>query len=253
MMFFRSGFIGYYDLYGDSGTRHFAGQRLGCWINAIPGNGLVMIPEASAGCVCLFSIASTVVMEPKSESKSWGILSAVGPATPVERIGVNLGAPGDRKDIHGKEWFGFPRPRTRERLEFTFDIQPQLLDGGGWYSKNSESVAIDKTDVPWLFTSGGRGLSQFEIPLRDQADGPATYKVRLYFAELATQPVGACSVKLQGEIAEENLEVSKLASFVNEAVVKEYSGVQVDRNLVVEILPLTEELPTLAAVEVIRE
>ncbi len=49
MMFFRSGFIGYYDLYQDSGTRHFAGQRLGCWINAIPGNGLVMIPEASAG------------------------------------------------------------------------------------------------------------------------------------------------------------------------------------------------------------
>ncbi len=64
MMFFRSGFIGYYDLYHDSGTRHFAGQRLGCWINAIPGTGLVIIPEASAGCVCLFSIASTVVLEP---------------------------------------------------------------------------------------------------------------------------------------------------------------------------------------------
>ena len=52
MMFFRSGFIGYYDLYEDSGTKHFAGQRLGCWINAIPSSGLVVIPEASAGCVC---------------------------------------------------------------------------------------------------------------------------------------------------------------------------------------------------------
>ena len=64
MMFFRSGFIGYYDLYEDSGPRHFAGQRLGCWVNAIPGNGLVMIPEASAGCVCQFSIASTVSEAP---------------------------------------------------------------------------------------------------------------------------------------------------------------------------------------------
>ena len=86
------GFIGYYDLYHDSGTRHFAGQRLGCWVNAIPGNGLVMIPEASAGCVC-FSIASTVVMEPKTESKSWGIFSTVGPTTPVKRMGINFGAP----------------------------------------------------------------------------------------------------------------------------------------------------------------
>ena len=79
MMFFRSGFIGYYDLYEDSGTRHFAGQRLGCWVNAIPGNGLVVIPEASAGCVCLFSITSTVVLEPREDrDPAWGIYSVAG-------------------------------------------------------------------------------------------------------------------------------------------------------------------------------
>ena len=79
MMFFRSGFIGYYDLYEDSGTKHFAGQRLGCWINAIPSNGLVVIPEASAGCVCLFSITSTVVLEPREDrSPAWGIYSVAG-------------------------------------------------------------------------------------------------------------------------------------------------------------------------------
>jgi hypothetical protein len=53
MLFFRSGFTGYYDLAGDTGAQHFAGHRLGCWINAIPANGLVMIPEAGAGCVCM--------------------------------------------------------------------------------------------------------------------------------------------------------------------------------------------------------
>jgi hypothetical protein len=54
MMFFRSKFTAFYDRDSDSGTEHFAGHRLGCWINTIPANGLVMIPEASAGCVCLF-------------------------------------------------------------------------------------------------------------------------------------------------------------------------------------------------------
>ena len=75
MLFFRSGFTAFYDLQSDSGTRHFAGHRLGCWINAIPANGLVMIPEASAGCVCLFSIASTIVMEPRTPRRPWGIYS----------------------------------------------------------------------------------------------------------------------------------------------------------------------------------
>jgi len=56
MLFMRSGFTSYYDLRDDSGIRHFAAHRLGCWINAIPADGLVLAPEASAGCVCLFPI-----------------------------------------------------------------------------------------------------------------------------------------------------------------------------------------------------
>ncbi|OYW15976.1 MAG: hypothetical protein B7Z55_14425, partial [Planctomycetales bacterium 12-60-4] len=50
MILFRSGATGFMDLNADDGIRHFAGHRLGCWINAIAANGLVMIPEASAGC-----------------------------------------------------------------------------------------------------------------------------------------------------------------------------------------------------------
>jgi len=71
MLFFRSGFTGYYDLETDSGTRHFGGHRLGCWINTIPANGLVLIPEASAGCACLFSLTSTVVFEPRDDRQTW--------------------------------------------------------------------------------------------------------------------------------------------------------------------------------------
>src|SRR5205085_9600060 len=114
MMFFRSGFIGYYDLYADSGTKHFAGQRLGCWINAIPSNGLVVIPEASAGCVCLFSIAATIVFEPRDHRMEWGVYSATGAKLPVQHMALNLGAPGDRRDAHGKLWLGYPRPSSRD-------------------------------------------------------------------------------------------------------------------------------------------
>ena len=112
MLMFRSGATGFYDLNTDHGTQHFAGHRLGCWINAIPASGLVMIPEASAGCVCLFSIASTIVMEPREERRPWTISSAVGAQTPVKAMALNLGAPGDRKDADGKLWLSYPRLRA---------------------------------------------------------------------------------------------------------------------------------------------
>ena len=253
MMFFRSGFIGYYDLYNDSGTRHFAGQRLGCWINAIPGNGLVMIPEASAGCVCQFSIASTVVMEPKTENKSWGIFSSVGPTTPVKRMGINFGAPGDRKDQSGQQWFGYPRPSTRDRLEFVFDIHQQIAPGGGWYSRNTESVKIEDTITPWLYASGGRGLSRFELPLLGESDPKSKYTVKLHFAVLDTDRSGIFDVRLQGETVAKKVDIENEAG-LNRATVKEFRDVTVDRNLVVELINDSATAPaTLAAIEAIRQ
>jgi outer membrane protein assembly factor BamB len=253
MMFFRSGFIGYYDLYNDSGTRHFAGQRLGCWINAIPGNGLVMIPEASAGCVCQFSIASTVVMEPKTENKSWGIFSAVGPTTPVKRMGINFGAPGDRKDASSREWFGYPRPSTRDRLEFVIDIKHKLASGGGWYSRNAEAFNIENTDTPWLYTSGGRGISRFELPLLSSDDPKSKYTIKLHFAVLDSDPIGKFDVRLQGQAVANDVDITA-ESGKQRANVKEFTDVTVDRDLLVEIVSHDDDAPaTLAAIEVTRQ
>ncbi len=252
-MFFRSGFIGYYDLYNDSGTRHFAGQRLGCWVNAIPGNGLVMIPEASAGCVCQFSIASTVVMEPKSVNKSWGIFSAVGATTPVKRMGINFGAPGDRKDEAGREWFGYPRPHSVERLEFVFDIQAELAEGGGWYNRNAESVSIQQTETPWLYTCGARGLSSFQLPLLGPEDAPAKYTVKLHFAVIDNDQPGKFEVRLQGKPVVSDLDIGS-ESGPNRANVKEFTDIEVDKNLLVEFVSNDEAAaPTLAAIEVLRQ
>jgi len=95
-LFFRSFTLGYYDLLGDFGTIHFGGQRPGCWINAIPAGGLAMVPEASAGCTCTFPNACTVVFQPTGSNKAWGMYSAPGPVTPVQRLALNLGMAGDR-------------------------------------------------------------------------------------------------------------------------------------------------------------
>lgn len=246
MMFFRSGFIGYYDLYNDSGTRHFSGQRLGCWVNAIPGNGLVMIPEASAGCVCQFSIASTVVLEPKTENRSWGIFSAVGDATPVKRLGVNFGAPGDRKDLAGKEWFSFPRPNTRGRLEYVFDIRPKLASGGGWYSGNSDAMNMDAAASPWIHASGAKGLLAFDIPLLGEGDEPRDYQVTLYFAEPEDSPGNQIGVVLNGQDAE-----AQSVTRESGTVVQRIFRTHVTKDLSVRLnYPENRPLASLTAVEI---
>jgi outer membrane protein assembly factor BamB len=255
MMFFRSGFIGYYDLYKDSGTQHFAGQRLGCWINAIPGNGLVMIPEASAGCVCQFSIASTVVLEPKTSSSAWGILSAVGPSTPVKRLGINLGAPGDRLDEQRREWLGFPRPQTVGRLEYVFDIQPRLGESGRWISNNEDTVDLPASLTPWLYASGVTQLEHFEAELLGPADAKGVkYTVKLYFADCDLSAVKSASIRFQGaELEGITAQISE-GTGATTVVVSEFKGISVDDKLIFDA-KYDPALPPLkmSAIEILRE
>jgi len=39
--------------------------RPGCWINIIPAGGLVLIPEASSGCTCYYSIQTSLALTPR--------------------------------------------------------------------------------------------------------------------------------------------------------------------------------------------
>jgi outer membrane protein assembly factor BamB len=53
-MLFRSATLGYFDFQRQGKVENYGGIRPGCWINAIPAGGLVLMPDASAGCVCSY-------------------------------------------------------------------------------------------------------------------------------------------------------------------------------------------------------
>ena len=54
LMVFRSATLGYFDLQVQENVESFGGMRPGCWINAIPAGGLVLVPDGSAGCDCSY-------------------------------------------------------------------------------------------------------------------------------------------------------------------------------------------------------
>jgi outer membrane protein assembly factor BamB len=63
LLMFRSGTLGYYDFTRDAGTENYGGIRPGCWINALPVGGLVLVPDASAGCSCSYQNRSWVALK----------------------------------------------------------------------------------------------------------------------------------------------------------------------------------------------
>lgn len=260
MLFFRSGFTAFYDMNADVGAQHFGGHRLGCWINAIPANGLVMIPEAGAGCVCLFSIESTVVFEPRQPRRPWAIYSSVGELTPVKHLAINLGAPGDRRDARGKVWLAYPRPLPYKEtsLEAKLKLDIKLLEQGDYATVNEDSTPIAEAETPWVFTSWVRGLSQCTIPLRGAGDKPADYDVTLYFTDVENTAAGqrVFDVKLQGRTVAEKLDIVAEAGGAGRALVRRIPGVNVADKLTIELVPKTPattaaQMPILSAVEIV--
>ncbi|MHC4372337.1 MAG: malectin domain-containing carbohydrate-binding protein, partial [Planctomycetota bacterium] len=242
MLFMRSGDTSYYDLIDDSGIRHFSGQRLGCWINAIPADGLALVPEASAGCICLHPINCSLALEPRPGHERWGIYSAGPTSPPAKRLAVNLGAPGDRRASDGEMWFGYPRPglpADRKAMGFSFKLTTEFFQGGGYFRQNSETEPVAGTDDPWIFSSCGRGLKRCVVPVLSEGDEPAKYTVRLYFAELEdTRPGGRVfDVKLQGKTVLPGFDLPKEAGGTHKAVVKEFPGIRVTGNLEIELVP----------------
>ncbi len=64
-LFFRSGNPATYSLENRQLTPLNAVSRPGCWINVITSDGLVLVPEASSGCICDYPLQCSMVFAPK--------------------------------------------------------------------------------------------------------------------------------------------------------------------------------------------
>lgn len=63
LMLFRSATLGYLNLSPEAEVENFGGIRPGCWINALPVGGLVLLPDASAGCSCSYQNRAWMALE----------------------------------------------------------------------------------------------------------------------------------------------------------------------------------------------
>ena len=59
-LYYRAGHPTEFDLKSRKQNWITTATRPGCWINIIPANGLLLVPEGSSGCICSFPVQASM-------------------------------------------------------------------------------------------------------------------------------------------------------------------------------------------------
>ena len=264
-LFFRSFSAAIVDLEKDSGLQLFGGTRPGCWNSMIPANGLLTMQESSAGCTCSYALRTTVAMKTKKQKGpgEWSVFISQTPTVPVAHLALNLGAPGDLRDPDGTMWFAYPRPDTSDgqgpfkNYGVKFDLKENK--NTAVTRRDYRGVTIQGSKQPWLFTSAVQGLNELHIPLLDNTE-KGTYQIRMGFTAHKGQTKGQriFDIHLQDKAVLEQFDVLQFAKGPREAVVREFSGIEVEDELHLRFTTKSsnnrlETAPMIQFIEITRE
>ena len=159
LLFYRSGYAGYFDLEHDTGTGNFAGFRSGCTANMLAADGVLNALDYTRTCTCSYGIQTSLAlvhMPGDSNLESWTRYDA-SPPDPANH-GLNFGAPGRRVDESDRVWY----------------------DSAGTHRRHPSAIRSNAGGLDWVAASLREGDT--EITMEDLID--TTYRVRAHFAEL---------------------------------------------------------------------
>ena len=218
LMTFRSGAAGYFDLAGDGGTGNFGGFKSGCTNNLIVAVGLLNAPDYTRTCICSYQNQASLAMVPMPEAEMWTFFGNADLKGPVKRIGINLGAPGDRRAEDGTLWVEHPGVGGKS------PVAPITVEGPVEYFRRHSS-RIAGEGHPWVAASGAKGLSSLTLVINKDAKQSEPYTVRLHFAEPDGLQPGerVFDVALQEDLVLRNFDIVREAGGPDRALVKEFT------------------------------
>jgi outer membrane protein assembly factor BamB len=161
MLTFRSGAAGFYDLLTDSGTGNLGGFKSGCTSNLVVANGVLNAPDYTRTCSCAYQNQTSLALVHMPDIEMWSISPLAGrpeERSPINDLGINLGAPGDRREADGTLWIEYP-PRAGDSIELSLKTN----DDAEYFQNHSSTV--EKAEKPWLFASGVRGMTDLSLRL----------------------------------------------------------------------------------------
>jgi hypothetical protein len=246
---FRSAAAGFFDLENDGGTGNLGGFRSGCTSNLIAANGVLNAPDYTRTCTCSYQIQTSLALIHRPEVEMWTFNAFKSDSGRIKRLGLNLGAPGDRRDENGILWLDYPSVggQSPEITVVTDPAQPasyryhaQRVTGGG---------------PAWVAASGMKGLRRMRITLEEGATKPSPYTVRLFFAEPGDADQGGrvFDVSLQGKAVLKDFDAAAEAGGPMRLIAKEFSNVAIRDVLEIELNPRNGADTLLCGVEMVAQ
>ncbi len=252
LLSFRSAAAGFYDLLADGGTGNLGGFKSGCTSNLIAAGGVLNAPDYTRTCQCSYQNQTSLALMHMPELEYWTTNDFVWNGKPVDRIGINLNAPGDRVAPDGTLWLDFPSLGGKSP-----DI-PIRSNTAKTRAIRRHSLTLSSNELEWVAASGFAGALKLDITLSEPAD-EGSYTVRLHFAELENKKPGEriFNVRLQGREVLQHFDIAQEAGGVDTPVVKTFTEIPVEGVLTVECLPSSLTAPTapplLCGIEVVLE
>ena len=251
LLTFRSAAAGFYDFENDGGTGNFGGFKSSCSSNLVVADGVLNAPDYTRTCNCSYQNQTSLAMIHMPESELWTFNAYTAGDEPVKRVGLNFGAPGDRRSDDGVLWLDFPSvggPSPEIPVEATYiDAEPKLY--------RHHSSEFSGSGYPWVSASGIANIKSLRVTLAKTANGDHPYTVRLHFAEPEPAAPGerVFHVALQGSKVLEQFEISHEAGGARLGVVKEFKSVPVSSVLAIDFEPTSSASPLLCGIEVSAE
>lgn len=249
LLTFRSGAAGFCDLTGDSGTGNLGGFRSSCTSNLIAADGVLNAPDYTRTCSCAYQNQTSVAWIHMPDADAW-TFSSLGSTDDLERIGWNLGAPGDRRSTEGTLWLeypneGGPSPRLDVKLE------PKQID---WFEDHAST--IEGESLPWVAASGGEGVRKLTLAVPDGLAKHQSWNVRLYFREPRSLEPGqrVFSIEIQGDRVADNCDVMRESGGANISLTKSFKDILSGKSLTVELTPTNgSKPPIISGVEILPQ
>jgi outer membrane protein assembly factor BamB len=250
LLTFRSGAAGYCDLLNDSGTGNFGGFRSSCTNNLIVGGGIITAPDYTRTCTCSYQNQCSIALVPMPEAEMWTSYGKMEVTGPVQQVGVNFGAPGDRKSEEGTLWLEFPSVGGSSP---NLDVHVT----GKSLSYFRQHASNNTGELPWVSASGVKGIETVSVTVVPKGTTPRAYTVRLYFAEPEAISEGErkFDLFLQGERKLDDFDIVKETKRSNRTLVKEFKSISISDELIVKFIPSegTRKPPLICGLEIKAE
>ena len=205
LLSFRSAAAGFYDLDNKGGTGNFGGFKSSCTSNLIAANGVLNAPDYTRTCSCSYQNQTSLALIHMPELEYWTTNDFEWSGAPVKKMGLNLGAPGDRMAENGTLWLEYPTVGgASPEIPVTIAYPEETA------TVTHNTLRVKEGSLPWVAASGLEGLTDMEIQLAAENHSESSYSVTLYFAELDenVEPGDRVfDIEVQGEMVREKMDI----------------------------------------------